>query len=67
MKSTYDIPGPLLEQALELSGEKTKTRVLVVALEEYVRRLKVERLFARAGRGEIRLDAGAADRARHAR
>lgn len=67
MKSTYDIPAPLLEEALELSGEKTKTRVLVVALQEYVRRRKVERLFARAARGEIQLDAEAADRARHAR
>ena len=44
MRTTLDIPEALLAEAVELSGEKTSTAAIVVALERFVRQIKMEKL-----------------------
>jgi hypothetical protein len=56
MKTTLDIPPRLIEEARRLSGEKTKTRAVIVALEEFVRRERFERLLDLAARNKLHLD-----------
>ncbi len=41
----------LLEEAVRLSGERTYSRAVERALEEFVRRAKAERIFELAGTG----------------
>lgn len=49
MKTTLDIPESMLEEAMRLSGAKTKRTVVLSALEEYTRRLKMKALASRLG------------------
>jgi hypothetical protein len=67
MKTTLDVPLPLIEETRRLSGERTKTRAVIVALEEFIRRKRLERLFQQAARKELRLDGVDHDRMRHER
>ena len=67
MKTTLDVPPPLIEEARLLSGERTKTRAVIVALEEFVRRKRLERLFEQAARKELHLDGVDHDTMRHER
>ena len=64
----------LLEEAVRLSGERTYSRAVERALEEFVRRAKAERIFELAGTGlwkgdlsEMRRDQGAGSSKRRAR
>lgn len=50
MRTTLDINGKLLEDAVELSGEKTKTAAVEVALREYVRLRRKEMLLNLRGK-----------------
>lgn len=45
MATNLDIDPRLLERALEVSGERTKTAVVTRALEEYVARHRQKRLL----------------------
>jgi Arc/MetJ family transcription regulator len=67
MKTTLDLPEDLLREARELTSVKTKRGLVIRALEELVRRRRIERLFERAGRREFRLDNADLDSLRHAR
>ena len=49
MKTTVDIPEKTLKDAIKFSKAKTKREIIVRALEEYVRRERVERLIAKFG------------------
>jgi Arc/MetJ family transcription regulator len=55
MRSTLDIPEGLLTDAQALSGLKTKKDVVIAALDEFVRKRRLERLRARIGRGNFDL------------
>lgn len=64
----------LLEEAVRLSGERTYSRAVERALEEFVRRAKADRIFELAGAGlwegdlrEMRGDQGARSRKRRNR
>ena len=54
MRTTLDIEPGLLDQVVKETGEKTKSRAVNKALEQYIRRLKLARLQAMAGK--IHLD-----------
>jgi Arc/MetJ family transcription regulator len=61
----------LLKQAVSLSGEKTYSRAVEVALEDFVRRAKARKILELRGSGlwegdlgEMRLDRGAPRRRR---
>ncbi len=47
MRSTLDIDGKLLTEALKISGAKTKKEVINLTLEEYIRHAKLDRLKKR--------------------
>lgn len=54
MRTTLDLPGPLVDEALKLSHQKTKTAVIITALEDFVRKNKLEGL--KMFKGKVALD-----------
>ena len=56
MRTTLSIDEKLLEEAMKCTGEKTKTAVVQMALEELVRRRKLEGLKNLSGKIQIDLD-----------
>ncbi len=46
MKTTLNIPEDLIRKAMSLAKHKTKTETVVVALQEYVRKKKIEKILA---------------------
>jgi len=61
MRTTLDLPGPLLDEAQRLLGFKSKTDTVVLSLTELVRRRRVDELKSLAGHVDLRIDL---DRAR---
>lgn len=47
MRSTLDIDGKLLAEAIKLSGAKTKKEVINLTLGEFIRHAKLDRLKGR--------------------
>lgn len=56
MRTTLDIPGPLLEEARNILGFKSKTDTVVLALEELVRRRRIEELKSVFGSVKLEID-----------
>lgn len=56
MRTTLDIPRPLIEEARALLGFKTKTDTVILALQELIRRRRVEELRSLFGSIELELD-----------
>lgn len=54
MRTTLDLPEALVDEALRLSHQKTKTAVIIAALEEYVRKAKISEI--KKYKGKIDLD-----------
>jgi hypothetical protein len=54
MRTTLDIPAPLIEEAMQALKLKTKTSVIIRALEELIRKKKIEKL--KNFKGKINLD-----------
>jgi hypothetical protein len=46
MKTTLNIPEDLIKKAMSLAKHKTKTETVVVALQEYIRKKKIERILS---------------------
>ena len=59
MRTTVDLPEDLLRSVQELTGAKTRKDALIIALEDYRRRRRLERLLEAAGTLEFELDARA--------
>lgn len=59
MRTTLDIPKSLIGEALRLSHQKTKTAVVIAALEDFVRKNRIAGLkeFKGAVNVDIDLDA----------
>ena len=53
MRTTLEIDEALLKTASHLMGERNKGRAVNRALEEYVRRKRIEELIAMAGKIEV--------------
>jgi len=53
MRTTVEFPPGLLEEVLRLSGAKKKKEALRIALEDYIKRKKLERLLSMPGKIEI--------------
>ena len=49
MKTTLNIPEDLVKTAMALSRHRTKTETVIVALQEYVRLKKIEKILAHEG------------------
>lgn len=54
MRTTLDIPEPLIEEARRLLGFKSKTDTVVLSLKEMIRRKRLEEL--KDLMGSVRLD-----------
>jgi hypothetical protein len=56
MRTTLDIPEPLVEEARAALGFKSKTDTVVYALREVIRRSRVDELRALFGKIEFEFD-----------
>ncbi len=50
MKATLNIPDKIIDEAQKLSDQKTRTAVIIKALQEYTRMLKREKLITLRGK-----------------
>ncbi|MFL6233546.1 MAG: type II toxin-antitoxin system VapB family antitoxin [Thermoanaerobaculia bacterium] len=62
MRTTLDIPEPLLEEARQLLGFKSKTDTVVLSLQELIRRKRIEDLKAMMGNVQLEIDIPASRR-----
>ena len=56
MRTTLDIPEPLIEEARQLLGFKSKTDTIVVSLQELIRRKRIDQLKAMMGHVKLEID-----------
>ena len=56
MRTTLDLPEPLVEEARRLLGFKSKTDTVVVSLQELVRRKRVDELKSMLGKVKLEID-----------
>jgi Arc/MetJ family transcription regulator len=56
MRTTLDIPEPLLEEARHVLGFKSKTDTVVLALRELVRKRRIEELKSLLGSVSLEID-----------
>ena len=54
MRTTLDLPIDLLDEAMKATHIKTKTKVIIIALEELIRKSKISEL--REFKGKVDLD-----------
>jgi Arc/MetJ family transcription regulator len=54
MRRTMDLPDDLLEEAKNLSGTRSKTATVILALKDYIDRKKIEKL--RRLRGSVAVE-----------
>ena len=54
MRATLNIPDKLLSEVQKITGEKSKTKAIVIAMEEFIRDKKIKELIAL--RGKIQID-----------
>jgi len=54
MRATLNIPDDLISEAQKATGEKSKTRAITIAIQEFIRQKKVRDLLAL--RGKIKID-----------
>ena len=54
MRTTLDLPASLMKKALRVSHHRTKTAVIIAALEDYVRKSKLAGL--KRFKGRVALD-----------
>jgi len=64
MKTTLNLPDDLVKKTMKLSKSKTKTAAIVLALEEYIRRKKLEDIIGMEGKLQFSSDW---EKARHER
>ena len=54
MRTTLDLPVNLLNKAIKLSNQRTKTAVIIEALEEFIRKQRIQGL--KKFKGKVKLD-----------
>ena len=54
MRTTLDLPEDLLDEAMKVTRIKTKTRVIITALEQLIRRAQLSQI--KEFKGKINLD-----------
>ncbi len=64
MKTTLNIPEDLIKTAMSLSSYRTKTETVIVALREYIRLKKTEKVIEQEGKLQFE---DTWEKARHAR
>lgn len=56
MRTTLDLPDVLMQEAMKASHQKTKTAVIISALQDLVRKSRLQELRTFKGRVNIDLD-----------
>lgn len=56
MRTTLDLPKALIDEAMEITGAKTKSQVIKEALEELILKQKRMRLMSYKGKIDLDLD-----------
>ena len=56
MRTTLDLPEQLIDEAMKVSRIKTKTALLVKALEEFIRQNKIAKIKQYKGKVDLALD-----------
>jgi len=56
MRTTLDLPEPLIKNAMKASKQKTKTAVIIAALEDLVRRSHLQTLKSYKGKVPLEID-----------
>jgi hypothetical protein len=64
MKTTLNIPEDLIKKAMSLAKHRTKTETIIVALQDYVRQKKIEKILKH--QGKLQFD-DTWEKSRHAR
>jgi hypothetical protein len=54
MRATLNIPDDLVSEVQKATGEKSKTKAITIAMQEFVRQKRIKELVAL--RGKIRID-----------
>jgi metal-responsive CopG/Arc/MetJ family transcriptional regulator len=53
VRATLNIPDDLLAEVQKISGQKSKTRAITTAMQEFIRQKKIKELIALRGRVQI--------------
>lgn len=56
MRTTLDLPAPLLKEALRVTRQKTKTAVIITALEDLIRKNRTLGLKKYKGKVDLDID-----------
>lgn len=56
MRTTLDLPARLLEEALKVTRQKTKTAVIITALEDLIRKNRTIGLKKYKGKVDLKID-----------
>ena len=56
MRTTLDLPENLLEEAMKTTHIRTKTKVIITALEELIRKAKITELKKYKGKIDLAID-----------
>ncbi len=56
MKTTVDLPESLITEAMKISHQRTKTAVIVTALEELVRKNRIQGIKGYRGKLDLHID-----------
>ena len=56
MRTTLDLPEDLMNEALRVTGIKTKTQLIITALEELVRKSTISELKEFKGKVDLDMD-----------
>ena len=56
MRATLQLPDSLIDDLLKVTGERTKTRAICLAIEDYIRQKRKEKLLSLSGKIKFDLD-----------
>jgi len=56
MRTTLDLPELLINEAMTVAHAKTKTGVITIALEEFIRKRNINKLKAYKGKVDLQVD-----------
>ncbi len=53
MRATLNIPDDLLSEVQKISGEKSKTKAITIAMHEFIKQKKIRELIALGGKIQV--------------
>lgn len=56
MRTTLDLPEELINEAMKVTHIKTKTKVIIIALEELIKKSKISEIKQYKGKVDLNID-----------